>query len=145
MIHITCRLTAKYRDQLWNPTLANRVWASFFVCAGSLAKHFIISSSLPDCYIDGNVTGQQNDVGRWRLLDEIRFTCHWTLVHLDVVAFQQQPVGRQQVTCISILVIVRYLQQRSARERGWRETRGFRGKSAGMGTDAACIPHGWKY
>ena len=29
MIHITCRLTAKNWDQLRNPTLGNRVWASF--------------------------------------------------------------------------------------------------------------------
>jgi len=27
--HVTCRLTAKNRDQLRNPTLGNRVWASF--------------------------------------------------------------------------------------------------------------------
>ena len=30
MTHVTCRLTAKNRDQLWNPTLGNRVWATFF-------------------------------------------------------------------------------------------------------------------
>ena len=29
MTHITCRLTAKCRDQLRNPTLGNRVWATF--------------------------------------------------------------------------------------------------------------------
>ena len=29
MTHITCRLTAKIRDQLRNHTLGNRVWASF--------------------------------------------------------------------------------------------------------------------
>ena len=29
MTHVTCRLTAKYRDQLRNPTLGNRVWATF--------------------------------------------------------------------------------------------------------------------
>ena len=29
MIHVTCRLTAKNRDQLRNPTLGNRVWAAF--------------------------------------------------------------------------------------------------------------------
>jgi len=29
MTHVTCRLTAKNRDQLWNPTLCNRVWATF--------------------------------------------------------------------------------------------------------------------
>ena len=35
MTHVTCRLTAKNRDQLRNPTLGNRVWATFtsaFVC-----------------------------------------------------------------------------------------------------------------
>ena len=29
MIHVTCRLTAKNRDQLRKPTLGNRVWATF--------------------------------------------------------------------------------------------------------------------
>jgi len=29
MTHITCRLTAKNRDQLRNPTLGNRVWPTF--------------------------------------------------------------------------------------------------------------------
>jgi len=29
MIHVTCRLTAKYHDQLRDPTLGNRVWATF--------------------------------------------------------------------------------------------------------------------
>jgi len=31
MTHITRRLTAKNRDQLWNPTLGNRVWATFYL------------------------------------------------------------------------------------------------------------------
>ena len=30
MARITYRLTAKNRDQLLNPTLGNRVWATFF-------------------------------------------------------------------------------------------------------------------
>ena len=29
MTHVTCRLTAKNRDQLRNPTLGDRVWATF--------------------------------------------------------------------------------------------------------------------
>jgi len=29
MTHVTCRLNAKDRDQLRNPTLGNRVWATF--------------------------------------------------------------------------------------------------------------------
>jgi len=28
-IHVTCRLTAKNRDQLQNPTLGRRVWTTF--------------------------------------------------------------------------------------------------------------------
>jgi len=27
--HVTCRLTGKNKDQLWNPMLDNRVWATF--------------------------------------------------------------------------------------------------------------------
>jgi len=33
MTHVTCKLTAKNRDQLRNPTLGNRVWATF-LCTG---------------------------------------------------------------------------------------------------------------
>ena len=33
MTHITCRLTAKNWDQLRNPTLGNRVWATFYTCS----------------------------------------------------------------------------------------------------------------
>ena len=29
MTHVTCRLTAENRDQLWNHMLGNRVWATF--------------------------------------------------------------------------------------------------------------------
>jgi len=29
MTHVTCRLSAKIRDQLRNPTLGNRVWATY--------------------------------------------------------------------------------------------------------------------
>jgi len=29
MTHVTCRLTAKNRDRLRDPTLGNRVWATF--------------------------------------------------------------------------------------------------------------------
>ena len=38
MTHATCRLTAKNRDQLRNPTLGNRVWASFFAITRLLTR-----------------------------------------------------------------------------------------------------------
>jgi len=34
MTHVTCSLTAKNRDQLRNPTLGNRVWATFTFIVG---------------------------------------------------------------------------------------------------------------
>jgi len=46
MTHVTCMLTAKNRDQLRNPTLGNRVWATFtffyiFICP-SLVISFVL-------------------------------------------------------------------------------------------------------
>ena len=35
MTYVTCRLTAKNRDQLRNPTLGNRVWATFSFFTGA--------------------------------------------------------------------------------------------------------------
>jgi len=34
MTYVTCRLTAKNWDQLRNPTLGNRVWATFITSKG---------------------------------------------------------------------------------------------------------------
>ena len=34
--HVTCRLTAKNPDKLRNPTLGNRVWATFLVTMASI-------------------------------------------------------------------------------------------------------------
>ena len=41
MTHVTCRLTAKNRNQLRNPTLCNRVWATFtlFLFAFNFSDH----------------------------------------------------------------------------------------------------------
>ena len=58
MTHVTCRLTAKNREQLRNPTLGNRVWATFtFYRPNGLNTHlsdtdvdytwFGIGSSIP--------------------------------------------------------------------------------------------------
>jgi len=49
MTHVTCRLTAKNRDQLRNPTLGNRVWVTFFTLilarsANFIVLHFVIVS-----------------------------------------------------------------------------------------------------
>ena len=38
MTHVTCRLTAKNRDQLRNPTLGNRLWATCLCRPGELMQ-----------------------------------------------------------------------------------------------------------
>ena len=42
MTHVTCSLAAKNRDQLRNPTLGNRVWATF------TSPYSITERRLPD-------------------------------------------------------------------------------------------------
>jgi len=39
MTHLTCKLTAKNWDQLWNPMLGNRVWATFTFFQRSTNTH----------------------------------------------------------------------------------------------------------
>ena len=64
MTHVTCRLTAKNRDQLRNPTLGNWVWATFtffylvvllrpsstFLFASSRRHAFLHFAQLRHCY-----------------------------------------------------------------------------------------------
>jgi len=51
MTHITCRLTAKNRDQLRNLALGNRVWATFFtfliILTGTSGLPFTRADLLP--------------------------------------------------------------------------------------------------
>ena len=48
MTHVTCRLTAKNRDQLRNPTLGNRVWASFLsIPKLSHSREYSVADSRP--------------------------------------------------------------------------------------------------
>jgi len=47
MTHVTCRLTAKNRDQLRHPTLGNRVWATFtYLHSVSIRTHQTRDGSL---------------------------------------------------------------------------------------------------
>ena len=43
MTHVSCKLTAKNRDQLRNPTLGYRVWASFYLPPSKrVVKHLVV-------------------------------------------------------------------------------------------------------
>ena len=56
MTHVTCRLTAKNRDQLWNTTLGNRVWATITFYAVYLkTMPTTACGNLPAAQQDGKV------------------------------------------------------------------------------------------
>jgi len=46
MTHVTCRLTVQNRDQLRNPTLGNRVWATFTFLLTDLDSKIAISGGV---------------------------------------------------------------------------------------------------
>jgi len=47
MTHVTCRLAAKNRDQLRNPTLGNRVWATFTFLLSNAVTRLSVRLSVP--------------------------------------------------------------------------------------------------
>jgi len=50
MTYVTCRLTAKNRDQLRNPTLGNRVWATFtFLLCSEYVEQGLCNSTVSIC------------------------------------------------------------------------------------------------
>ena len=73
MTHVTCRLTAKNQDQLRNPMLGNRVWATFtflkYFCKHSVESenHVGYSGSVDDVMMMGcRQVDVVNVFTRWR-------------------------------------------------------------------------------
>ena len=61
MTHVTCRLTAKNRDQLRNPTLANRVWATFiFTYLNNKISQYRVQTFAGKIYTNGLVLSETN-------------------------------------------------------------------------------------
>jgi len=59
MTHVTCRLAAKYWDQLRNPMLGNRVWATFLGSGrygGRCTGGKCLTSSWPDDHVSTSLT-----------------------------------------------------------------------------------------
>ena len=52
MTHVTCRLTAKNRDQLRNPTLGNRVWATYTFYCVNILVNFVVKFTKALLYTD---------------------------------------------------------------------------------------------
>ena len=105
MIYVTCRQTAKNRDQLRNPTLGNRVWATFTFllrprcrkaeyCDARVCLSASISPELRARPIFANfahVTRGCGSVLRWRRCDTLCISGLWishirARRHVDTVA-----------------------------------------------------------
>ena len=63
MTHVTCRLTAKNRDQLRNATLGNRVWAIF----SSVGKY---RCAIYIFFIKRDVYSEKNQVNRRKIVHQ---------------------------------------------------------------------------
>jgi len=90
MTHVTCRLTAKNRDRLRNPTLGNRVWATFlrdFYC-----RHPSLYTSLPQPILISQLRVDMRSASS-------TVNCYDVFVSIaplfTVTLQQQQPVNRQ--------------------------------------------------
>jgi len=75
MTHVTCRLTAKNRDQLRNPTLGNWVWATFtfylpcllLICILCLS-HAVKAGGSGDVWCGGCSESGSGQDGDWRFM-----------------------------------------------------------------------------
>ena len=74
MTHVTCRLTAKNRDQLRNPALGNRVWASFTFLE-TLTEALDVKFSADRAYAVLPGLPQPCDQQTDRQTDRPRYTC----------------------------------------------------------------------
>jgi len=101
MTHVTCRLTAKKRDQLQNPTLGNRVWATFTFPFFTWLITPVGYSTLISAYRYRWVVGLRFLKGRTFL---ITFCWSWTMIRTNWPA----PFSTQQckylwfITCLII-------------------------------------------
>jgi len=75
MTHVTCRLTAKTRDQLRNPTLGNRVWTTItflraFSCRPYVPQVLWASTRQHESPVPSQCKSRAHSVWMWAL-----FTC----------------------------------------------------------------------
>jgi len=91
MTHATCRLTAKNRDKLRNPTLCNRVWATFtFLRRGKYAEkiiHRVQWRHSTYCHNTAAILWVQNGIMCARELRGEKLCCH--LNTLQSVCFRE--------------------------------------------------------
>jgi len=127
MTHVTCRLTAKNRDRLRNPTLGNRVWATFT---------FIICTALVLC-MDHATWGARVNTDTLRLAQRLRrhgldFRTVWCTMRLIGVEKDWKHVLMQKAvtlnTCCDIACLTFQLPHITAgsfHSHRWQPTTGF--------------------
>jgi len=112
MTHVTCRLTAKNRDQLRNPTLGNRVWATF------LRDFYCRHPSLYSLHVVASTNSHRVDMRP----ASSTVNCYDVFVSIaplfTLTLQQQQPVNRQCTVYCRDLRIGRLRSNRIRNESG---------------------------
>ena len=88
MTYVTCRLTAKNRDQLRNRTLGNRVWATFtFFTTNRMAWPVCVSAGVLVTIVNSAQTAEQIEMpigggvarAQSHVLVEVRIGITWRI------------------------------------------------------------------
>jgi len=111
MTHVTCRLTAKYRDQLRDPTLGNRVWATFTFLhtAGLLRIDRIVLSTVRSSVVSPTSRGSLDVVLVAAFADNIDRTSakvHSAIAAVDVISRHRMQVRYWILTSLYITQMI---------------------------------------
>ena len=106
MTHVTCRLTAKTRDQLRNPTLGNRVWTTFtflraFSCRPYVPQVLWASTRQPESPVPSQCKSRAHSVWMWAL-----FTC------LKIIV-SNMDYGGVQLWCVCVCLVAGEVMDRA--------------------------------
>ena len=105
MTHVTCRLTAKTRDQLRNPTLGNRVWTTFtflraFSCRPYVPQVLWASTRQHESPVPSQCKSRAHSVWMWAL-----FTC------LKIIV-SNMDYGGVQLWCVCVWLQAKWWTER---------------------------------
>jgi len=116
MTNVTCRLTAKNRDQPRNPTLGNRVWATFLPLNRSYCclRQYNVNGALnvaarESCTVDSESSSSITTLGTANPNNSMQYNKtaklnQSNIHHLLMKSYNRSLVGRRWFRCIGMIL-----------------------------------------